>query len=411
MFVSFFALILPSQAQTVEETQQKISSTTDKIQAIESQIKESQAIIDTAQTTKKTLKSTLTTLDKTQKKLETDIKVTSSKVDSTDLKISQIAGDISYKESEINSREAALREAIHTMYENDQLSLTEIVFSKNNFSDLWGDVEALDQFSSSVRDNVLAVKALKADLEIKKSEQQTQKNTLLGLKSDLTDKKKVVEVNKKEKTVLLTKTSNQEATYTKLLKQQLATKDALEKELRDYETTLKFILDPKSIPSRGNKVFSMPLATVRITQLFGKTVDSVRLYASGTHNGVDFAADVGTPVKAMLGGTVAATGDTDLTCPGASFGRWVLIRHTNGLASLYGHFSLIKVSKGDVVTTGQLIGYSGNTGYTTGPHLHISVYANAGVEVQSLPSKACGGRTYTMPVAAINAYLDPMDYL
>ncbi|MDD5152749.1 MAG: M23 family metallopeptidase, partial [Candidatus Pacebacteria bacterium] len=199
--------------------------------------------------------------------------------------------------------------------------------------------------------------------------------------------------------------------YTKLLKQQLAEKEALEKELRDYEATLRFILDPSSIPTRGTKVFFPPLATLRITQLFGKTVDSVRLYASGTHNGVDFAADVGTPVKAMLGGTVAGTGDTDITCAGASFGKWVLIRHKDGLASLYAHFSLIKVSAGDVVTTGQLIGYSGNTGYSTGPHLHISVYANAGVDIKQFPSKSCGGRTYTMPVAAINAYLNPLDYL
>jgi murein DD-endopeptidase MepM/ murein hydrolase activator NlpD len=113
----------------------------------------------------------------------------------------------------------------------------------------------------------------------------------------------------------------------------------------------------------------------------------------------------------MLSGTVIGTGDTDLTCPGASYGKWVLIKYNNGLASLYGHFSLIKVSKGQAVDTGDLVGYSGNTGYTTGPHLHLTVFAAAAVSVQNLPSKACSGRVYTIPVAAINAYLNPMDYL
>ena len=191
----------------------------------------------------------------------------------------------------------------------------------------------------------------------------------------------------------------------------MALKESLEKELHDYESTLKFILDPSSIPPRGSKVFTPPLDSMFITQQFGKTSASGRLYASGTHNGTDFRASVGTRVKAMGNGVVAGTGNTDLTCPGASFGKWILIRYQNGLASTYGHLSLIAVSKGDTVTAGQLVGYSGNTGYSTGAHLHVSVYASSGVNVETRPSKSCSGRVYTMPLAAINAYLDPMDYL
>ena len=100
-----------------------------------------------------------------------------------------------------------------------------------------------------------------------------------------------------------------------------------------------------------------------------------------------------------------------MTCRGASFGKWVFIRYNNGLASTYGHLSLISAQKGDIVSAGTVVGYSGNSGYSTGPHLHVSVYADRGVTVKSLPSKTCDGRMYTMPIAAINAYLDPMDYL
>ena len=119
----------------------------------------------------------------------------------------------------------------------------------------------------------------------------------------------------------------------------------------------------------------------------------------------------------MLSGTIIGTGDTDLTCSGASYGRWVLIRHNNGLSSLYAHLSIIRASEGQVVKTGDVIGLSGGfpgavgAGYSTGPHLHVSVYASAGVKVDRLPSKTCGGRTFTLPLAALNAYLDPMDYM
>jgi murein DD-endopeptidase MepM/ murein hydrolase activator NlpD len=156
---------------------------------------------------------------------------------------------------------------------------------------------------------------------------------------------------------------------------------------------------------------------VLITQRFGKTVDAKRLYVSGSHSGVDFRASVGTPVYAVADGVVEGTGDTDQTCYKASFGKWVFIRHNNGLSTAYGHLSLIKVSEGARVKKGDLIAYSGNTGHSTGPHLHLTVYASYGVDggegarVTERPSEACKGAVYRMPLAPTNAYLDPLLYL
>ena len=104
-------------------------------------------------------------------------------------------------------------------------------------------------------------------------------------------------------------------------------------------------------------------------------------------------------------------GDTDKTCQGASYGKWILIEHDNGLSTLYAHLSLIKVSEGQIVTTSQLIGYTGNTGYSTGPHLHFTVYASQGVKVGSLKSKVAGCGTYYLPLASPNSYLNPLNYL
>lgn len=397
--------------QTIDELQQKISSKTDELQKLTPVIKQLEKDIDKTVAQKKTLGTEIKTLDLTRKKLETDIKITQTKVDTTDLKIRQIGSEISYKEDEISARTAALKEAILAIYERAEQSLAQVALSNESFSGLWNDLDMLEQFSATVNENVDAIKSLKKDLEERNNKQKTEKGKLLGLKDELGDKKKITEENKKQKSQLLRITSNQETVFQKTLKQKLALKDALEQELRDYESTLKFILDPTSFPPRGTKVFTAPLDALAITQQFGKTSSSARLYASGTHNGTDFRASVGTPVKAMLSGTIIGVGNTDLTCPGASYGRWVLIRHNNGLASLYAHFSLTKVSDGQSVNTGDIIGYSGNSGYSTGPHLHLTVFAANGVKVESRPSKSCGGRTYTLPLAAINAYLDPMDYL
>jgi murein DD-endopeptidase MepM/ murein hydrolase activator NlpD len=77
---------------------------------------------------------------------------------------------------------------------------------------------------------------------------------------------------------------------------------------------------------------------------------------------------------------------------------------------VYAHLSLIKATAGQQVTTGDLIGYSGATGYVTGPHLHFGVFASQGVRVVNLKSKVCAG-TYTVPVADYKAYINPMLYL
>lgn len=398
-------------AETETELRAKISQAEEKIEQIEQEIVQYKSDLEKIATLKKSLKNLIAELDTTRKKLDAEIRVTATKVDGTELKIRELSTEIDYKGDEISSYEASITEALRALYERDNRSLAEVALSRESFSGLWDDLEAIRQFSDTMRGQTEELRILKAELEKKQSVRQAERKNLLDFKEELSDRKKIAEDTKKRNAALLAQTNNKESTYTKLLNQKIALKDAFEKELEDYEATLKFILDPTSIPSRGTKVFSNPLESIFITQQFGKTSASGRLYASGTHNGTDFRASLGTKVRAMADGTVAGTGDTDVACPGASFGKWVLVRYKNGLAATFAHLSQIKVSAGDTVTKDTVIGYSGNSGYSTGPHLHVSAYANAGVNVETLPSRTCNGRMYTMPIAATNAYLDPMDYL
>jgi len=94
---------------------------------------------------------------------------------------------------------------------------------------------------------------------------------------------------------------------------------------------------------------------------------------SGTrvfHNGLDIGVDTGTPVRAAMDGVVSEKGYN------SSYGNYILLYHHAGWESLYGHLQSISVSTGQRVAAGQRIAYSGNTGYSTGPHLHFSVFKN-----------------------------------
>jgi murein DD-endopeptidase MepM/ murein hydrolase activator NlpD len=97
------------------------------------------------------------------------------------------------------------------------------------------------------------------------------------------------------------------------------------------------------------------------------------------HAGEDFAAPVGTPVHAISSGVIVFAGYD------AGYGNKVEIRHWDGTCSWYGHLSKIDVKVGQKVDPGQLIGLVGDTGHSTGPHLHLEIHPHGGGPVDPLP--------------------------
>ena len=100
-----------------------------------------------------------------------------------------------------------------------------------------------------------------------------------------------------------------------------------------------------------------------ITQRFGEKVTD-----PAGHTGIDYALYHGTPVLAAMSGKVSRT-----ACLGSGYGNHVILDHEGGLQTVYAHLSRVSVSFGDIISEGQIIGYSGNTGNSTGPHLHFEV--------------------------------------
>lgn len=113
----------------------------------------------------------------------------------------------------------------------------------------------------------------------------------------------------------------------------------------------------------GSGTLAWPLSSNKITSPYGTR-------SRGFHSGIDLAAKTGTSVYAAAGGTV------ELASWYYGYGNCIVINHGNGVKTRYAHLSAYKVSVGATVSRGQLIALSGNTGNSTGPHLHFEVIVN-----------------------------------
>ena len=418
VFFLLFTLLFPcffanaQSTSTVDELKNQIQKITDTKAQLAKEIADYEKQLKDLGTQSTSLSNTIKSLDATIKKNTLDIQLTQKNIDSTALEIEQLSIDIGKNVDLINQDTQAIGVLVKEVNNIDNSTFIENIFAYKDLSELWNNLEQVSLIQNSIREKVVETRNTKTTLENNKTEAEKKKADFLKFKSKLVDQKNVLNITKQEKNKLLVDTKNSETNYKKMLADKKAISDALDKELVQFQSQLDIAFSASSFPAPRKGILSWPLSKVIITQSFGMTdfAKTTTAYNGNGHNGVDFGTSIGTPIFAAQDGVIAGTGNTDIVCPGASYGKWVFINHPNGLSTLYGHLSLVKVSKGDHVSVGDVIGYSGNTGFSTGPHLHFGLYVTEGSAIMSIKSRVCQG-TYTMPVADLRAYLNPLSYL
>ena len=129
-------------------------------------------------------------------------------------------------------------------------------------------------------------------------------------------------------------------------------------------------MDATSLRNAMGELFRLPIsAQFRWTSPYGYRIDPISGVKS-FHTGTDMACPTGTPILAAMSGKVVKTGQTRV------YGNYVILDHGNGYQTVYMHMSKIIASTGQWVSQGTRIGLVGSTGYSTGPHLHFTVYKN-----------------------------------
>jgi murein DD-endopeptidase MepM/ murein hydrolase activator NlpD len=429
----FISAPLFVSADAASDIQAQIDANNKQIESLRTEISQYQKELDSIGTKKSTLQSTINSITLSQQKLANEIKITQSKISSANLKIKELSISIGDKESTISDNQDAIAKALRGIAEGDDISLVTQIISSNSFREVWRAADRALQFNGALADDIHRLQTVRAELASNLDMVASTKKSLVALQNDLTIQKRSVDASKSAQQQILAQTRNQEANYQLLIAQKQSAEKIFEQELTNLQGQLRLIVNPGLLPKVGSGVLSWPFSDefvqscarlnnilgnpFCITQYFGNTAFATanpQIYKGKGHNAIDIGAPIGTPIHAALSGVVLDTGNTDLVRSCYSFGKWIMVVHSNGLSTMYSHLSSIDVVKGQSVRTGEIIGLSGMTGYATGPHIHFGVYATDGTQVMTLREfrgSTIGCADARMPVAALDAYLNPLSYL
>jgi murein DD-endopeptidase MepM/ murein hydrolase activator NlpD len=296
-----------------------------------------------------------------------------SQIEDYEHKISMLETDLANKQIDINNALEELKEAkeeekeyfdktkdrIKVMYEYGDSAYLDVIVKAKNISDLFNRFEYINAVLDYDSNALKRLEVVKNNIADKESKLEQEKDKLIQLTDDCNLQRNALkDVHNLKEQEMNNLQENKEMIVAEI--------DAKKEELRAIEKAADEI--KSKMVYDGGKMYS-PLKKFYMTCKFGPRIHPVHKYKS-FHSGIDLRASVGTSVYA------AYKGEVILATKSKVWGYYILIDHGSGYVTMYAHNSKLLVKKGDKVSTKQVIAKSGNTGWSTGPHLHFGIRKN-----------------------------------
>ncbi len=400
-------LILPFFAQgelPPEQISAAIQEKSKELLEIQRKLEETQKNLSETQEEKRTLTSELTQIQKSIKQLDLGMKSNTVKISKLNLEITSLAQAIKETDRQISVKTTAtenILKEVQLLDDTDPL----LVFLKNpTLSKAVDEQSRLTEINEDLTQATTELKDLNDERQGKLKATAVKKTAVEGEYTTLTARKSVVEDKKKEQQEILAVTKNKEKTYQELAAELAKRQAEIAFEIEAMDAALRLKIDPNAVPTKRKGVLNWPAPeSARMTQGYGGTSFALSGgYRGKWHNGIDIGGATGSVITAAEEGTVLAAGNQDLYCRRGAYGKFVVIKHPNNLVTLYAHMSKLNVTTGQRVMRGEIIGYMGNTGYSSGTHLHFTVYDGTTFSMRG--SRTCG----PMPSGGD---MDPQPYL
>ena len=318
------------------------------------------------------LTNDLSALQKQISLLDSQIEAQQDEIDAQEELLTELTQMIADKTIELEESERQqaeqydqLRSRLRYMVEHGTASSLSILLSSDSFSDFLNRYEIIRQIS--LRDE-----SLFEQLKAIRDKVLTEKRELEDTKKEAEDTKAQMEANKAELEAQM------EAKRKQMESIQLAQKNVKDAYAAMIETEDELMAQYKKAAAEyaaqstyvgGTFMWPLPAGNNVVTCKYGMRTHPITGKRK-LHTGVDLRAATGTKVYAANKGTVTTSGYS------SAWGNYIIISHGGGITTLYAHLSKRSVSKDDKVKQGDIIGYSGNTGYSTAPHLHFEISKN-----------------------------------
>ena len=267
------------------------------------------------------------------------------------------------------------KERIRAMEEGGEISYWDVIFQSSSFMELLDHMSMVEEINAADQRRLADMKRAADDVELTRKQMEAEQQELENSKNMLEATQATVELKREQADELLRDLLAKEAEIAVLLDEASEKMNALMDEIsameKQYQAAkydeylAKLAAAGTAPPSDARWV--RPLDTLRVTSPFGVRVHPITK-VKRSHNGVDFGAPAGTPIYATRAGTV-----TTASYQAGGAGYYVRINHGDGFGSIYMHMTNYIVKTGQTVKQGQIIGYVGSTGLSTGAHLHFGV--------------------------------------
>ena len=356
------AVVVPASAVT----QAEIDAMKEEANSLKQQQEEIQDQLDSLAADRENAMARKTLLEQQINATRAEINTIAAQIAKYDELIAQKQTELDEAEAEEQAQYELFCERVRYMEEQGEVSYWSILFSSKDFADLLDNammVEEIMDYDNQVMDQLIALREQieqdKAELETARQEQQDAKAEQEAAQANL-------QAQESEVDALLSQISNQEDELEAREAQLRAASDAATAEIAAAERELAAQI--ANVPSESGFLWPLP-GRYNLSSLFGSRKHPITGKANN-HTGIDIPASGGTSILAAKSGVVTTSTYNN------SYGNYVVVSHSDGTSTLYAHMVRRNCSKGDTVSQGQVIGYVGTTGSSTGNHLHFEVRVN-----------------------------------
>ena len=374
-----------AQAATSAQIQEEIDQLERKNAAIQAEIDALRRQYDSRYEDMAAMVAQKDAIDQEMTLLNEKIEATNQQIRAYSQLIADTQVELEAAQLELDTLSQAHRERVRAMEEGGRVTYWQVLFKANSFTDLLDRINMVEEINDADRRRIEQMRIAADIVNATKLNLEQEKLSLEQTRAELAEDESILAQRRAESDALLVELEKRVEEYEILLAQSEDLQDELMREIAAKERDLedakydeylaKLALQGQNPPSSAT--WLTPVSGAKLTSPFGMRMHPVLKYER-MHNGIDLACAQGTPIYATRAGTVTRT-----AYQAGGAGNYVSINHLDGFASIYMHMTHYVVSQGQSVSQGQLIGYVGSTGVSTGPHLHFGI-SYAGTYVNPL---------------------------